>query len=73
LQPGVRVLDTLSNKRYIVPGADGMIPDARPKAVDVSRPIEATPPQDWGLIASRMTFGLGVAVLVLGVVLWRRR
>ena len=73
LEPGVSVLDTLSGKSYRVPGSDGKIPEVKPKAVNTSQPIEATVPRGWSPMIAGTILVLGAAVLVAGIVLWRRQ
>jgi len=69
VQPGVSVLDAIQKKRYETPGV--RTPAAT--SVPAGEPLVATPPRDWTQVASWSTLGLGLAVLLAGVLIWRRR
>lgn len=73
LQPGVSVLDTISNKHYRVPGGDRTLSDAKEQP-SAAYPVEAIPPQGYLSVASTAFLGLGIAIFFLGIILrWRRR
>jgi len=69
LQPGVTVLDTISNKNYKVPGGDRSNSDAE-QQFSTASPVQAVPPQDYGSVASAVSLGLGLAVFSVGIILW---
>ena len=72
LQPGVTVLDTISNKRYQVPGTSADSAPAKAKVGEPNEPVVAAPPSGWTTPASNVLLGLGAAVLIAACVLWRR-
>jgi hypothetical protein len=69
LQPGVKVLDTISGKSFEVPGPTIPLP-ARATTV---QPIEALPPRSWTSTISSVTLVAGAAIFILASVLWWRR
>lgn len=72
-QPGVMVLDSVANKAYQVPGGEAASAIGTAAAsvgtATPGRPIEAAPPADW---SGTLVFGAGVALLLVGAILWRR-
>jgi hypothetical protein len=73
LDPGVWMLDTISNKKYRVPGGQSETPSATAKAAEISQPVRAAPPSDWNMMISAVVFGLATVSLVSGSVLWWRQ
>jgi hypothetical protein len=72
LQPGVVVLDTISNTTYTVPGQPA--PHAAPEQAPVAgQAVRATPPWSWEDAAAPTALGLGVAVLVAVLIVWWRK
>ncbi len=66
IQTGVTVLDSLAKKTYETPGVK--LPDP-PVAKVATEAIVATPPGDGSATTSRMTLGLGFAMLLAGGIL----
>ena len=71
VQPGVTVIDSIANKMSVTPGQPK--PELKKEAASPARPTYADPPRDWSATASNVSLVLGGAVLLAGIVLWRRR
>jgi hypothetical protein len=73
LQPGVTVFDAVANKIREVPGGSRAQPTDLKGSVVSPTPVRATPPGDWTAFGSVAAFLIGVAILIMGGVLWRRQ
>ncbi|WZP00933.1 hypothetical protein EP7_002592 [Isosphaeraceae bacterium EP7] len=74
--PGADVVATLTNKQYEVKGKPRPVaspPAPPPIANTTTEAIRVTIPEEGVVTPSRVSIGLGVAVLVVALVLWRRR
>ncbi len=70
-QPGLGVVDTISNKTMIVPGK---APEPQAKVtMAVGEPIRATPASDGSRVASVVALALGVSLLAAGLFAYFRR
>jgi hypothetical protein len=72
LNPGVGVLDTIANKRYVVPGVREEPSTGTSDGGDDRTAVRAAAPSDWTGTISACALGLGAATLILGGVLWWR-
>ncbi len=71
LQPGVFVHDFISLKSYKVPGAERTMLGASERSSN-ARPTQAVPPQDYLSALSTVSFGVGLAIFFVGIVIWMR-
>lgn len=72
IQPGVTVHDTIAKESYTVPDPTAAAEPAT-APLPTAGHIVATPPQDWTTYVPPVGLGLGIAVLIAGLVLWRRQ
>lgn len=68
IQPGVTVFDGLTAKTSTAPGKK-----AQPEDTASALSTQAVPPENWTANASKVSLGLGCAVLVVGLLLWWQR
>jgi hypothetical protein len=68
-QPGVNVIDSLSGEAYREPGGDTAVTGSE----IAQQPIRAEPLDDGTSTLSRISLGLGLLVIVVGLTLWWRR
>jgi hypothetical protein len=72
-QPGVKIFDAVANKVREVPGGSRAQPSDLKRSVVTPTPVQATPPGDWTAFGSVTAFLVGVTILIMGGVLWRRQ
>ena len=69
LEPGVFVIDEIKGKSYAIPGVVKNPIEPAPTSLP---PVEAVPPSDWTSSLSGIVIAMGLIVLVIGGILWKR-
>jgi hypothetical protein len=73
IQPGAMVWDRLAGKNYQVPLPKDAALAKQEEGVAAAEPIRARPPDGVTTVISTAGFGLGLALLMIGLVTWWRR